>query len=197
MAFRIQCVVGGASWYVESGLARDKTICEIPRGGKIRLTSVRNDLRNFARALKAGISTFEHPRRCSSVAFHSFCARAKFGKSVSNILIRIPMEILGFGRKSPMRNRFWQTVEALCYTCWDVPDSSSTVSRSNPWSVPDQQQQTRVEAIVTLSRLAFEVCIPWGVRCNPTNMVLQQPARTSVAAESQSLRGCVGMTLAS
>ena len=87
MEFRIQCVVGGASWYAEPGLAREKTICEISRGGKIRLTSVRNDLRNFARALKAGISTFEHPRRCSSVAFHSFCARAKFRKSVSNILI--------------------------------------------------------------------------------------------------------------
>ena len=96
MESRIQCVVGGASWYVEPGLAREKTICEVSRGGKIRLTSVRNDFRNFARALKAGISTFEHPRRCSSVAFHSFCARAKFSKSVSNILIRIFHENIGF-----------------------------------------------------------------------------------------------------
>ena len=117
MESRIQCVVGGASWYVESGLAREKTICEISRGGKIRLTSVRNDLRNFARALKAGIPTFEHPRRCSSVAFHSFCARAKFRQSVSNILIRIFHRNIGFLSKKSNAKLFMADGESSMF--WD------------------------------------------------------------------------------
>ena len=47
---------------------------------------------------------------------------------------------------------------------------------------------------VVLTRLPFEAWVPWGF-CFDEHMALQQCVHTSNAANSEQLRGCVGMVL--